>query len=517
MAFTPYTKEQALAAGFALLPGTQNESLFLHTRYPGFLFKLVTTLDQCIACGAAMVRTANEQVSYFGLDLVYVVKDGKFGRYGRPGSIRKSRNALSTIALYYGKGNTTDEASTGARFDQETTQWTDDPVDGKYIGIISRADRGLIVDREWKAGLADVQLVVDVLQDKVYSGNPGQGWVGWSPDLKATVSLASLSGFISNHIPLVKKRFLQQARAGFLGSIEADSKIVSAYVKAYDEHLASLGDDEVVTDSMTVFPYSAGQGQPIVFSSERRYQEPWNHGMYYSNGDEEIADDAQAQASGNGQSPWNMMRVNEVKEITDSNGATTYPETIAYRTADFRGMTVVVSLPHEQTIAGVPYPFWVMIGVGSGATADGSIPSKWIGTSGSRRIAAVGRTFPLDAVPFKGVKMIADAELPSASLYAAFGPRVRPDSLEDAVDVLDLAERVNIEVASVTGIPALPAAVAPGANDTEREIAAGSLDAKLAEREAATLAACKHLTPMTAFITESVAAITSRARRNLKG
>lgn len=511
---TAYTKAEAIAAGFVALGGT--ESLLIHARYPGFLFKVIETVNQAISCGGLLYRGADEQILYAGLDLLYVAKTDRVGCYARPASVEKSPNLLcEPIAGDYTSGANLRSYTIPARFDVKEMGWTT-ASDGKFIGVITRADRGLIVDRGFKVGIPirSVTAKLATSTPRYSSSGPADGsWTDYniSGDTSHAIEfqLATVSGYWSNHIPLLKKKYLELAKTKYMESIDADSKIVKAYERAYTEHVASLSVTDAIIDQFTVYPHVGASDTKVRFTAHRRDPTPYQIGAQ-GLGDNIVASYVTQQKL------WMFGSLRPVQQITASNGSLQWPASEPLDLVAARAATVVFSGPHDQSIGGFCCPHWLINAMGTvDNVSEQTLQALTPRDGTSARLPAQEPVFTLDAVPCEKVEMLPGQILPASAVFSVFGPRVMPDSKQNAAGSLDVSGRIEAEIASVLGNASLPGAPT-GVNDTEREASAAAADSRLAARETAILAGVKHLTPFAAFIAETVAAIDGRARRALK-
>lgn len=507
MAATPYTAATAVTAGFSKLTGT--DSLFLHPRFPGFLFKLVTSTDQAITCGGILIRGTTEQVLYFGLDLVRVVKENRLGQYGAPGSFERVPTpgiGLGIVSEHIANAKWKEEAC-GSRLVQATEVWSGtDAAEGSYIGVISRADRGLLVDRSWKSGIAKRSISVPSTSPGAVQYDPAihmttengygvptpAGSSTWlysnvtNENVNCTFELAGITGYITNNIVVNKRGFLTAARNKFISEMDADSKIVAAYAAAYDELIAEIDVNATTVDPFTVYPCGGVDGATVTFTASKREMK-----SLYSGGS--VYDDRC------------FFKYRKATLKPADNGVEAAAKALLRKELF---MTVVYN--HETCSQdAIPYPFWypTLRNQGYMVAAEGM-------TNGEYAIPWPGEAHRLDAVPYKDVAFFESAKIPAAACYGPLGPRVRPDSNSSAELTLNLIGRINAEIGRKLGT--VKSVQAPSfVGDTEQAVAAEAASNQLDAKFDDVKGVIKFMTGIAGFVTTFVNDLDIKAKAKL--
>lgn len=502
MALIPYTATSATPAGFSLVPGRNN--LFVHSRYPGFLFRLVASIDQAIACGGILVRGNDVQVMHFGLDLISVAKNDTIGSWSRPSAFRKEVNDKTSPIIYQWETFRKIEYA-ACDFIASAFERTAAIVDGSYIGVISRADRGLIVDFGFKAGIAAVDHVVPV-SSRYPTTNPSGRWVdSANGSLKISMRLATVSGYISQSIEFDAKKFLAAAQSGFLDAIDAPDSVKSSYRGAYDKMMAAV-EGEKTYDCFDVYPYVSASSQSVTFGVTRRrlaaYTFDQTMGYVRDENDSALLINARAGRH------HNVMRTTQLDA-----GATDPLSEIAKR-RDALAQRSAWVMPHEQHIHGHHFPLYVPVGFNTPANSvkTGALEGTTF------RAVAPGRVFPLDSVPVVRVELLPGQKLPASSLFAKVGPRVGPALDVKQDDEESIADRIERDIAGAVGTlraPTVPTADANGdgiPTNTELEIEGTKALNSLRSAEEVLRRQTVYLPPMSKFVFDVICGIDAGAR-----
>lgn len=492
--FLPMSRTDAEALGFFRLP--QRNTLFAHPRMPGFLFRLVNDLDEAVACGAMTAVGPEYAVSYFGLDLVSTIRAGKVGEFGKP-KVFEARPAAGLLPSYEER---TEGASSTRRYGsvahvEQELEWTSFGTGGKYIGVISKADRGLIVDLGMRTGssaLAPTTSATLLMASNVLTRFGSAGDVKWKYG-HATSSLPMrlpvVSGYIQRAVPVPKRAFLAHAKPGFIAEIEANDSIKRAYATAMDELIASASGE--THDEFRIYPVVDDNNSVIRWSVRRR--------------------DMMALTCENGglDSPFTAIYQDT---DTPANGETS---AIQPSEAMRNRVGVLNLLTSEKSRGGVPCPFWIVYhgwdNTGTRALGDG-LEIGW--RQDGLHILKDNAAFALDEINFAKVTMAPNSELSAGTVFGPISPRVRPGPSPSGA--LDASTRVEDEVRLRSADFRVQLPNASG-TATEQERAAGSSEAALDVRDSEMEWYKPFLSEFANYIMSTVRELDKRARAKLKG
>lgn len=493
--FKPMSRAEAVALGFFRLP--QRNTLFGHPRMPGFLFRLVTTFDEAIACGAMTAVGPAFAVSYFGLDLVSAIRAGKVGEFGKP-KVFETRVVERLLPSYesraYYTSNVTRRYGSIAYVEQEL-EWTKFGEGGKYIGIVSKADRGLVVDQGLRSGesalapsvSAEQRLADNIIVSSDYAGN--ESWkCGHSPD-PLGLRLPIVSGYVQCAIPVPKRAFLERAKPGFIAEIDANDAIKRAYGSALDDLIAAATGN--THDEFRIYPVVDDDNSVVRWSVRRR----------------DIM--LRTQQNGGLDAPFDGMRLDTDVQIGGDRSLITPTESEVSRTG------ILTLLTSEKSRNGIPCPFWIVLSPwdGDGRRVLGEGLEIAIGDGGLPALRD-SKAFVLDEIGFVKVTMAPNSDLPASSVFGPISPRVRPSASPSGA--LDASTRVEDEVSLRTADLkiALPNA---GGTATDREQAAGATESALDMRGAELEWITPFLSEFAGYILGTVKDLDKRARSKLKG
>lgn len=503
MALLPYTAASAIPAGFSPLPGRKN--LFLNSRYPGFLFRLVANVDQAIACGGILIRGNDVQVMHFGLDLISIAKNNALGSWSRPTAFRKEINDKTVPVVYQWQSSQKTEYAV-CDFIASAFERTVPIGEGSFIGVISRADRGLIVDSGFKAGIATVDHLVPV-SSRYPTNLPTGRWVDPHNDgsLKVSMKLATVSGYISQAIEFDAKKFLAAAKSGFLDAIDAPDSVKSAYDGAYAK-MTAVTEGEKAFDHFDVYPYVSASSQSVTFGAARRRLAAYTIDQTFSSARDENDTALFVNSC--------AARYHNVTRVTRLEAGAVDPLSDLMKRKDALAQRSAWVVPHEQHIHGHHFPLYVPVGFN---TPSNSVKTGAL-EGATYRAVTPGRAFSLDSVPVARVELLPGQKLPVSSLFAKLGPRVGPALDVQGGDEVSIADRIELDIAEATGAlraPTVPTADANGdgvSTNTELEIECAKALNSLRSAEAVLRRQTVYLPPMSKFVFDVMCGIDAGAR-----
>lgn len=220
----PFNAATALTAGFIAVPRTTKS--FTHPRYPGLLFRLVSSTSEAVSVGGVLCSSDNglTQVLSFGLTAVWAVGKGLEGSIFSPGSFVRLIDRLGPKRSYRNRVvNSTvypHEFVNRQLVDLESTQVLMTSakqrtllIDYKYMGIVSKCDRGHVFVRPDVVSYEDIAIPPDATKpNTVMPENDG-----------VRVGLPSCGGFLNISWKIDKKQYLLKAKDGFLQSLPSGS------------------------------------------------------------------------------------------------------------------------------------------------------------------------------------------------------------------------------------------------------------------------------------------------------
>lgn len=492
--FTPMSHAEAAALGFFRIP--QRKNLFGHPRLPGFLFRIIASVDEAIACGGLTVVCPSHTVSYFGLDLLAASRAGKIGEFGKPKSF-ETRAAAGLLPSYEerSEGSSQTRRYGSVVYVELETEWTNLGPSGKYIGIITKADRGLVVDLGMRSGdnalhpsaQAAVSIANNILTE--YGSAGDVKWKFGNSLSSLPLSLPMVSGYIQRAIPVPKRAFLTRAKPGFIGEIEANDSIKRAYGAALDELIASASGN--THDEFRLYPVTDAANRVVKWSVRRR--------------DVMLA----TQQNGILNQPFTEIYKDTDIPVNGNTTAIMPSDTTRSRTG------VLTLLTSEKSRGGIPCPFWVAHSVWSVSGTVVYEEGFELSTNDNGfYVFKDDEAFSLDEVPFAKVMMAPNSELSAGTVLGPVSPRVRPSAAPTGA--LDASTRVEDEVRfrSANMRVNLPSTEGTA---TAQELAAASAEAELDTRAAEVEWMTPFLSEFAAYVVTTVKDLDQRARAKLKG
>lgn len=499
---TKMSGQELLNAGFTKL--ANYNSLYVHPHWPGFLFKSVDTIAQALQCGGIYLKTGVATTMYFGLDFAFAEKAGKLGEWARPSKISGVvAEGLSPTFQEYNTGASERLYYTSTVYVDRECAWTENEVSGVFVAIISRADRGFILDLRGSPVYPEVRVTADrepPLATEVQWSDPSAADYGmgkWSKQGSSHTAFGftvrGVSGYIDNNVAVNARAFIASSKAGFLASMDgADAKVKTAYAAAFDAEAASHAADAQVADPISVFPVEGAAAGVIKFTTGRRT---------YARCDGLNATGAHVE-----------LGVVKRVAVPAPTGGDPWPPTRAFLPAQIASVGAYVMFASERSRSGMPCPFWIATVQGAYASSFGVGPNPLVSPDGP--LLAAGPVFQLDAVPYEEAKVNQAEHLPISACLAALGPRVRPDLTDTSAAgfqprVLDLSTRVTDELTFQT----LNGLTTPsGASADAIQASADSTKSSLDATDAVVQLIEPQLTPFSRFIVSTLRRIEKRAR-----
>lgn len=240
---SPATASQAASRGFTAIPGAT--SLFRSTRYPGLLFKVVSSVPEALVAGGICVlgsaAGSTARFCYFGNSARAAAQSSQIGTYMVP--TRTTTNAAAELVPYLRNqfiGRSAAESLITVH--QEASTSTHFVGACLFLAIVTDATEGFILD----VGTQTTATINTLPEASPISGAPPPGarTVSVKPFHDATnlrLTLRRASGYIAYRWPVNVRAFIASAKRGFLDAIENED-IRELYAGHYDSVVGEIPD-----------------------------------------------------------------------------------------------------------------------------------------------------------------------------------------------------------------------------------------------------------------------------------
>lgn len=516
---TPFNAITAVQAGFVKLADAN--LLYVHVRYPGFLFRLIESEAEAENCGAIYIENTDYSCMHFGFDLIAAARVDRLGEWGKPTSVSHAPvpHGLKPSFDVYESGRKWRHSVVSSVISEKSADWTANSLDYQFMGVISKADRGFILDFG-KRPKADgrvplgysAQIPLTYPQgvkpfsaddggsnqtNSMYDGGPTPlglaTTIVFAQNRGITFRPAMVSGFITNNVAVKAKQFILTAKPGFLAGMDADSKVVSAYSQALDAIASGYPEGALIADEFTVYPTLAPGADIVLFTTERR-----EYGF----------------GSGNNGGRGDPLRMRKYSAVDWPTVGGIPPSSVTPSDAQLNSVGYIISLKHEISDEGMARPFFIMMDL---PTADGFPRVNPVDAVGTDWLAAQAG-YPLDQVPYDKVELYQLDPIPAGSCYSTFGPRVGPlpQAEGSAPRVLKLNTKVERELGLILDSEYRPKPV-EGSNPTEQAASVAAVEVALDVKYESYKDLVPNLTGFTRFIVNLVNEMDKTARTILKG
>lgn len=459
---TTMTGANALSAGFTAVSGTG--TLYTHPRWPGFLFKTVSTIEQAIACGAVYWRNANKEMAYFGLDAEFTFHAEKFGQYGIPTAMTAFPLFTLSPKVITKDANFSALHRSSLLFTEKTFGWSSIAHDGQFMGLVSKADRGFVYNTLVHGTETPPELSIPFSADPgfraVWSGGTVNTHFEADGNANSKGRIFFTGGYIDCAVKIDKGAYFRAARAPFLADISS-AEAREAYSKAFSSFLTTPQASGVTTDTVRLFAY-------------------WDTNRLVFSQTEKLSDSVVA----NGSARWSVPPADNSVIVGDAAS-----EIVRAR----------LRMRNNRSVNGMPVAqirYSDLSGLSPIQAAEAALGLGY-------RQTPPGGSFNLDSLPFKKVKMATGQLIGSATLFARVSPKVKPAS--GATDVLDHNAILEAEMARFERAVALLVPPAEGASPEAKaeQVAKAADDLKLAVKDYKRILPMLH--PMNAMLQSAVA------------
>lgn len=435
MPTTAATDLQLRNAGFTLV--LDRTTLYTHKRYPGFMFKIVTDIDQAMACGGVMHFSSKRRVMTLGYDMFQANAAGQLGNYGRFSALKRTvRKDAATITyatnFNYAPGVGAFRREYSTRLEAITPVWnaTTHATDVYYVGVITKASRGIIVDRRsLSATGADLNTSLTMVKLAGYTYVGDAGYQILDSPLISDIVVAGMTltepevmGYIAMGITVKKRTWLEAAKPKFIEGLVAegvDDEIIARHEAAFDAEIAEIGAAAVVPDEL-VFHVANSASNTVHFTHVRPVS-----GVRILAG----------QNAGTGSATGATLQAFTAPNVVGEPG---YVGTNADATAQAALRAGVISqlvnIGGNRNVGGVPVPQVL--------TRDTPLDNFLIIPTGAANASA----FRLTSVPYESVSLAVGQDFPASQIFGAFGPKVGPRLLTPPAGVLDLKNRIEVDL-----------------------------------------------------------------------
>lgn len=514
---TPFSRAEALAFGFVPRTGTVN--LMAHVRYPGFLFRLVTDMQQALACGGVLTTKGSRRQFYFGLDLGRAAADGCIGQQALPTRMSRvawmSPDRTQVDQQLSGGPSTPGQITVTTRVSilhiPDEDRWSAwNTSASKYIGVVSKADGGYIIDHVGPIAAEETFNVFQVSIPPLV-----QNFAGWADfatkgtlvngelqyiDLGSggavTLTTAVTSGYITNTVQVPRRAWLSAAEQGYLNQIE-NSDVKGAYASAYAELKASPENDGFVADEFSFYPTIFG-GQ-MLFNSWEAVSSVFSYGEH------------KRPAS---LSPPGLFFAYSAQVFSESRVVSPYGyqpsyDTLTHAMDGNRSCRSRSGRPYARLVAGTFS--------GGSVTGGDDFSAMDLNPSGATLTNPVLPDgldrFPLSAIPFVDVKVYQGMKLKASSVFSPLSPMAMPSVAP--TDTLDLSLRMNFELGEAgKSLPVGLALPPQGADPVSLQIASGFAKSALESMSGMQRDKFKYLSPFTLFVTKFIVDLDDKVRNS---
>lgn len=474
-----------LAGGYVLRPGTQ--SLFTHSRYPGWLFKMVPDIESALSCGGIMVDGGGgTRIAYLGSTAMNNASKGLLGSWTK---MTQELPVPMGLVQRLDDSNVTQAWAEVGVVITTPSQVVGSFPDSFFLGVITKASCGFLVDRA--ISTEAIGLVPNFTRTTRKGSIPFTGSYTGSPvltgrlfDDRLVAANPFVTGFIRYNWNIGKKDWLARAR-GPLAAAIPEEPIRALYDTALTELVAETPADAMVTDGVH-FTFGLVGTKIHVCASPRT-------GIL----------DLQARTASF------AALTGTVRSAPAQGPFPNIVQTVTRVRAYFPSDCFIA----DGALAGSICPAVTVADVngydGPGATG----PSVWVlaGKNGTGAVNSQRPFFSPLACPYKAVRLIQTAEVPMSGIFAALFPASGPASLTfEGMTVLDLTDRVDEELNSPT--PGRPLTAGPTSTPSEISTAANFALQEVMGNELALRETLRLMSPFTNFVAGSVMTLDAKVR-----
>lgn len=256
MAFTYNPSAAELtAAGYTKL--IDKVSLYSHSAFPGLLFKVVSTVEQALACGGIAASSPTRTVAYIGRAARAVYDKSQLGILYLPSGMGYTKGGRTIL---YGAVNLTMNSVVYAVNAYAPIVFLDTAF---VMGVVTKARDGLLYN-------VASGVVPTVNFNPAFPSTSSAGQNSSHSNRLMTpvansqpvlVTMSSRGGFLRYAPAVTLKEYVAKGRTAILATIPQD--VLETYTIAFDEQAALLTADQIVNDPITIYLGTNGKWRNV--------------------------------------------------------------------------------------------------------------------------------------------------------------------------------------------------------------------------------------------------------------
>lgn len=243
------------AAGYTKLDG--KVSLYSHSAFPGVLFKVVSTIEQALACGGIAASSPQRTVAYIGRAARAVYDRAQLGLLYLPSGMGVTKGGR---AIPYGATNLTLNSVVYAVNAYAPIVFLDTAF---VMGVLTKARDGLLYNVA-SGAVPTVTFNPAFPSTNAVPENSSHANRLMTPTANSQPVLVTLSakgGFMRFAAPITLKEYVARGRDAILATIP--QTVLETYTEAFDEQAALLTPDRIVHDQVTIYLGTSGKWRNV--------------------------------------------------------------------------------------------------------------------------------------------------------------------------------------------------------------------------------------------------------------